>query len=967
VNDVRGRPKTTTYGGFQGLPIRQENFSYDALDRVRTLAYPGGRQEIDYDGLATIREVRTDLAGVSLAVKQTPDASGYRQLLEYPSLAVQEVRDPGGRLEELRPQGATPVVSSTSFIAADVIGERALGAGAVRFQTDVDGRKRPRFRRYENASGDVLLDLRYTFDAVDDLVSRQRIDRGGRSDLFRYDEGHRLTRADHGARPSILGQGVRAFAGFQVSPALPGGWAPGLYARETSFDDMDVFTGASTVAPQAVPVPPFAGSYGAVDASLHVGLIDGLSRQRDALGNTGNALLQTRDGAAPAPVATEASLLHDQKSRLVKISRADGAQVENEFDAWGLRTRRTVTCGAAAPGCQPSDRFYLYHKGLLLEEYEGGAGTASLLARYFYDDESDLLAMDRRVAGGGLERFYFLTDIDGSVLGVADAGGRLLERVLYDAWGEPTLELADGASPRVRRITAGPSGDLLVEWTERVLPPIDPGTDPGAPETRYADLASAIVLRSTATGNAVPYSVEYAEAESGFALGTVLRIRPSSPAPSELLLEIAAGAVRDEWNNPVAAVSIPVRSDLAPGTPAFSNPDQGSTAPERVGRSSIGSPFLFHGEYFDYETGLVYLRNRFYQPSTGLFLERDPMPYADSVNAYAGMMNNPVAFKDPSGAGVFDVLKVAGRATARAASAGARAAGRSIRSVGRAAGNLGRGFGRKATALVNRLDRSANRLTAQLDEALNGSYKAAAQTTRRVDSVGPRARQLAADFRAARATSTPEPTAGVQAGTGGRAVALDGPTAQRPPTTLAARSEDFAPLPRPLSQKEVASIQAKNAAFNASNAGQRVLHQAKINRANRAIELHPELEGINPKGCKTNCVASENALGIRKSEGLRSVNADDVETPLKNGDNAFNPRETQFHEFLNVRDVVSRVKAAGPGAHFHVRGIRGQGIVGHRFGVVNHNGAVHFLDPQLESFANLKGQGYVSFWLLRYK
>lgn len=56
----------------------------------------------------------------------------------------------------------------------------------------------------------------------------------------------------------------------------------------------------------------------------------------------------------------------------------------------------------------------------------------------------------------------------------------------------------------------------------------------------------------------------------------------------------------------------------------------------------------YAGEYTDTETGLVYLRARYYDPTTGQFLTRDPLesltrePYA-----YAG--NNPINFTDPTG------------------------------------------------------------------------------------------------------------------------------------------------------------------------------------------------------------------------------------------------------------------------------------------------------------------------------
>jgi RHS repeat-associated protein len=73
------------------------------------------------------------------------------------------------------------------------------------------------------------------------------------------------------------------------------------------------------------------------------------------------------------------------------------------------------------------------------------------------------------------------------------------------------------------------------------------------------------------------------------------------------------------------------------------------TSPPRKARSVIGNPFLFQGQYFDYDAGLAYMRARFYDPYTGQFLQRDPNEYEDSVNLYAGLGNNPSIVRDPSG------------------------------------------------------------------------------------------------------------------------------------------------------------------------------------------------------------------------------------------------------------------------------------------------------------------------------
>jgi RHS repeat-associated protein len=59
----------------------------------------------------------------------------------------------------------------------------------------------------------------------------------------------------------------------------------------------------------------------------------------------------------------------------------------------------------------------------------------------------------------------------------------------------------------------------------------------------------------------------------------------------------------------------------------------------------------FAGEYLDSESGLYYLRNRFYDPGTGQFLTRDPLVGATrSAYGYAG--HDPLNAIDPSGLSV---------------------------------------------------------------------------------------------------------------------------------------------------------------------------------------------------------------------------------------------------------------------------------------------------------------------------
>ena len=63
--------------------------------------------------------------------------------------------------------------------------------------------------------------------------------------------------------------------------------------------------------------------------------------------------------------------------------------------------------------------------------------------------------------------------------------------------------------------------------------------------------------------------------------------------------------------------------------------------------------FRYCGEYYDKETATIYLRARYYNPSTSRFISRDS--YAGrrsdplSLNLYTYCRNNPLRYVDPSG------------------------------------------------------------------------------------------------------------------------------------------------------------------------------------------------------------------------------------------------------------------------------------------------------------------------------
>ena len=297
------------------------------------------------------------------------------------------------------------------------------------------------------------------------------------------------------------------------------------------------------------------------------------------------------------------------------------------------------------------DSAYVYDSsGRPLEEYDRTTASPLLIARYYYAGGDTPIAADLREQGSGqLRRYYYLVDASLSVIAVADAGGNVVERVWYDTFGQPAIERRDTASPAVNSVQASTNGSLLVALSEPVQSPwTDPG--PGSGIVVFSNaIAGAVTLLDNASNAPIAGTITLEPAWPGFRPFSVLRFTPSQTATGSVTLTLVGGTLADEWGNANVTRSFTFTNSQPQGAFYYQTQPSVDTAPVSLARSDLNSPVLFHGQYFDYDSGLIYLRARFYDPFSGMFFEPDPLGYEDSVNHYAGLANNPVSFRDPSG------------------------------------------------------------------------------------------------------------------------------------------------------------------------------------------------------------------------------------------------------------------------------------------------------------------------------
>ncbi len=367
------------------------------------------------------------------------------------------------------------------------------------------------------------------------------------------------------------------------------------------------------------------------------------------------------------PDLTSVTYTHDGDGRILSAT-SDGATVSYEYEpATGLLTRETLPSGTTADYGYDSDG------NLTGVTYQDSLGQLVEAHRYTYNGNSQRTSYVRETAGGPqttsyeydpLLRLQRVTYPDGLVVEYGyDPMGNRLTKTVNDAGDVSVLTYRydddhrlvqvgdelfqyDANGRLVRRIVADKIVAYEYDFNDRLVR-VDDGEEVrfvydgdgrriekiyGTSHVRYVNDFNRVPSRVLIEADAnylVTKRYFYSDRRVAFSEpGDVLHLyHYSDPRKSVSAVEVNGGGLVETYDYEAFGV--------------------------RRGPGPNLSPYGFNAEQLDSETGLIYLRSRYYDPTLGRFLTRDPFSgsqYAvPSFNPYAFVQNDPVNNVDRDG------------------------------------------------------------------------------------------------------------------------------------------------------------------------------------------------------------------------------------------------------------------------------------------------------------------------------
>jgi RHS repeat-associated protein len=419
VYDAAGRLTSRSITPATGVEgPTHETFAYDGLNRLERAENENSITALVYDNAGRLlKETQQIKNGTLIAgtyeVNMDYDKNGNKTSLTYPSgKALSITPDALDRIANIQ-SGSNPVAGYT-YEGQDKVKIKTLGNG-LKLEAEYDDGKRPTGFKYANAlTNKEIIGQTSTWNKVDLQTAMTRADASKLSKNFAYDSTYRL-------RNSVAAQDETA---YEIDGA----------------DNIRQVTETKKGVAQTVNHE--------VNNRNQVIIVDGQTLTYD---NNGNLVQMTGAG-------TTTNYTYDYKNQLVKVIGA-GTQVEFVYDALGRRVQKKAVYSSSSDVTR-----YVYDGNQVIEERDS---TNTLKTRYAYGNGIDEpVQIERAGTAGTLISYLPMQDTNGNVIGIADGTGKLVEKVQYDAYGQPTF-IYDQEPPQVDQVRVV-DGKVRIRFSEAV-------------------------------------------------------------------------------------------------------------------------------------------------------------------------------------------------------------------------------------------------------------------------------------------------------------------------------------------------------------------------------------------------------------------------------------------------------------------------------------------------------------------
>lgn len=412
VRDQNGSIFTNNYDNIYRLTTRNiqttlegttiQNFVYDGLKRITSAADNNDPANLNDDETTGFKydsfgRVLQETTGGQL-IQGSYDGVGNMISTRYPDgRVIDHTYDVLDRIKNMT-EGSSPVINVADYnYIGGRLQNRDLDNGLVHLTRNYDALGRPMAHLQNDASANLLAGFDYGYNRVNGRTFESRQHDNGHGRVWQYDSLYRVTQEKFDvANPSAEWNS-------------PGSGGP--IGQTTDFT-IDGVQNLNTVTINGIP------TVNAVNAVNEYTLFKGLSQNHD---NNGS---RTQDGTK--------TFKYDALNRLLSVSDNGQEIVRFTYDALSRRMQKILP--------NQSGIRFIHRGNNLLEERDRQNNT--LIRQYILGSAiNEALQLRTFDSQQQATDYYYLTDLLGSMAGLVDSSGSVVERVKYDLYGQPTFTL----------------------------------------------------------------------------------------------------------------------------------------------------------------------------------------------------------------------------------------------------------------------------------------------------------------------------------------------------------------------------------------------------------------------------------------------------------------------------------------------------------------------------------------------